>query len=79
VQEVLYNVDPGLRAAVVQALILTLREAQRDERRICATIALDAALSATPADAQGLGDRIAAAILMRDDADEQSRGVGEAV
>jgi hypothetical protein len=73
VQEALHELDPGLRAAVMQALTIAIREARHDERRICAKIAVDrvhAAATGGDQQCQAVVDDIAAMIVARDVAAE---------
>lgn len=46
-QEVMQPLEANVRASVLQAIILTIREAQHEERRVCAKIALDEAQEET--------------------------------
>ena len=65
-EEALRCADPGVRAAALQAIIRTVREAQHTERRECARIALEF-LQAPSAPAEA----IATMILARDPAIEE--------
>ncbi len=69
-QEVMQPLDAGARAAVMQAIIMTIREAQHEERRICAKIALDEAQEEPGGACRPAIERIAAAILAREIADQ---------
>ena len=65
-QEVMQPLDAGIRASMMQAIILTIREAQHEERRVCAKIVLDEVQGAANGACQEVVERIAVAILARD-------------
>jgi hypothetical protein len=65
-QEVMQTLDPRVRAAVMQAIIVTLRGLEHEERRQCAQIALREAEGASDRAGQAIAERIATAILARD-------------
>jgi hypothetical protein len=65
-QEVLQPRDPAVRAAVLQAIIVMLREMAHEERRQCAKIALHEGAAASDRACQAIAERIATEILARD-------------
>ena len=75
VQEALHDIDAGLRPAVIQALSIAIREARHDERRICAKIAVEQVRAAAARGddlCEDVADGIAAAIVARDVAEEET-------
>ena len=65
-QEVLQPLDTPMRASIMQAIILTIRQAQHEERRVCAKIALSEAEDSVNGACMAVVERIAAAIIARD-------------
>ena len=65
-EEVLHISDPTVRAAVLRAITLTVREAQHTERRECARIAVEYLQTNSESACQALAEDIATEILARD-------------
>lgn len=65
-QEVMEPLDAPLRASMMQAIILTIRQAQHEERRVCAKIALSESEHVPNSACAAVVERIAATILARD-------------
>jgi hypothetical protein len=65
-QEVIHPLDPNMRAAVMQAIIVMLREMEHEERRQCAKIALHEGEAASNSACKAIAERIATAILAQD-------------
>ena len=65
-QEVMQPLDAAFRAAMMQAITLIIQEAQHDERRECAKIALRETEGEANGGCAAVAERIATAILARD-------------
>ena len=65
-RDVLHVRDATVRTEVLQAIILAVRQAQHDERRLCAKLALESLQAAADPACQALAEAIATEILARD-------------
>ncbi len=65
-QEVMLPLADPMRASMMHAITLAIREAQHEERRACALIALSEADLVANGACELVGERIAATILERD-------------
>ena len=65
-KEVMLSLDAPSRGSIMHAITLAIHEAQHEERRVCALIALREAEGATNGPCATVIERIAATILGRD-------------
>ncbi len=65
-RDVIHGLDATVQTEVMQAIILAVQQAQHDERRLCATVALEYLEAAADPACQALAEAIATAIIARD-------------